>query len=121
VLGKDPDLYHAPLIIRHSEDIRHKVQHSYQTFSFIITWLVGVPLGLITHGISQALTKDSYNRVVKFGKNKHLNADSLRTRQGLYIFLVHIIPFLLHGLSVKAFLFSVIPIYLYSLCFMINT
>ena len=59
--------------------------------------------------------------MVKFGKNKYLNTDSLRTRQALYVFFVHLVPFLLHGFSVKAFLFSVIPIYLYSLFFMINT
>ena len=49
--GRDPDLYHAPKLVRHSDDIRFKPQHKFQTITFIITWLVGVPIGLILNGV----------------------------------------------------------------------
>lgn len=75
VLGKDPDLYHAPKFIRHSEDVAHKKLHSYQTLSFIGTWIVGVPLGLLGYGVTQVMTRPVYNRVVPFVNNKYLNKD----------------------------------------------
>jgi fatty acid desaturase len=121
IKGKDPDLYHAPRFIRHSDDIKHKAQHYYQTLTFVITWMIGVPFGLLTHGISQALNREKYNRVVHFAKNKYLNTDTLRSRQAIYLFIVHVIPFLLHGFTLKALLFSIIPIYLFSVFFMIST
>lgn len=121
ILGMDPDLYHAPKIVRHSDDVRHKPQHNYQTFTFIFTWLVGVPMSLIMHGVTQALTRDSYNRVVKFGRNKYLNTDSLRLRQAVYFFFFHFMPFVINGLTFKGLLFAIIPIYLFSLFFMIST
>jgi hypothetical protein len=50
--GRDPDLYHAPKYIRHSKDVRHKSAHVYQTLTFILTWLVGVPASLVIHGVT---------------------------------------------------------------------
>ncbi len=121
ILGKDPDLYHAPRFIRHSKDIRHRLAHTYQTLTFAITWLVGVPLSLLWHGVTQALTKKEYNRVVPFGRNKHLNTDSLSFRRLFYIFIIHIVPFLLHGMTLKGLVFAIVPEYLFSLFFMIST
>jgi delta11-fatty-acid desaturase len=78
-----------------------------------------VPAGLVILGVRQAFTRPKFNRTVAFGNNKYLNRNSLKARLAFYIFVIHIIPFLLHGLSIKGFLFSIIPIYLFSVCFMI--
>lgn len=52
VIGKDPDLYHATKMIRHSNDIKLRISHSFQHITFIITWILGVPGGLLLHGIN---------------------------------------------------------------------
>jgi fatty acid desaturase len=117
--GKDPDLYHAPRFIRHSKDLKLKKPHTYQTISFVLTWLIGVPAGLIVLGVKQAFTRPNFNRTVTFGNNKYLNKDSLKARLAFYFFVIHIVPFILHGLTIKGLLFSIIPIYLFSVCFMI--
>ena len=52
ILGMDPDLYHAPSIIRHSNDIRLRASHKIQTMTFFLTWLVGVPLSMLFHGVN---------------------------------------------------------------------
>lgn len=119
--GKDPDLYHTPKIVRHSHDVRYRVAHLYQAFTFIFTWLFAVPLGLLYNGIVQAYRRKAFNRVVKFANNKHLNPRSLVTRFVIYFIIFHITPFFFLGATLKAVLFSIIPIYLFSIFFMIST
>ena len=121
IIGKDPDLYHAPKYIRHSSDIRLKKPHLYQTMTFILTWLVGVPASLVCLGVFQAFNKPSYNKVVNFASNKHLNTDSLKLRLVFYGLVVHVLPFILHGLTLRGLLFSILPIYFFSVCFMISS
>jgi delta11-fatty-acid desaturase len=76
---------------------------------------------MLFHGVSQALNNTAFNRVVPFAQNKYVNSDYERIRLSFYFFVIHIIPFLLHGLTLKALLFSIIPIYLFSVCFMISS
>lgn len=121
VKGLDPDLYHAPSLIRHSDDIRHRPVHRFQTLTFLLTWLVGVPLSMLFNGVSQALNKTQYNRCVTFARSKHLNTDSLRFRLAFYTIVIHILPLILNGLNFKGLLFTLIPIYLFSLFFMISS
>lgn len=121
IMGKDPDLYHAPKYIRHSTDIRLKKPHLYQTLTFIITWLVGVPASLVCLGVFQAFNKPAYNKVVTFASNKHLNTDSLKVRLVVYGLVIHVLPFILHGLTLRGLLFSILPIYFFSVCFMISS
>jgi delta11-fatty-acid desaturase len=121
IMGKDPDLYHAPKVIRHSADVRYRVAHWYQTVTFVITWLLGVPMSLIWHGMIQSYRKPRYNRVVSFGNTKYLNPKSLIFRFFAYFVIVHVMPFVFHGVSVKGVIFAVVPIYLFSVFFMIST
>ena len=121
VEGMDPDLYHSPKFVRHSKDLRWKEPHKYQTLTFILTWLVGVPASLILNGVFQALNKPSFNRVVPFAQNKYVNTNSLKARLLFYFTVIHFLPFFLHGLTLQAFCFSIIPIYLFSVCFMISS
>jgi delta11-fatty-acid desaturase len=119
--GKDPDLYHAPKIIRHSPDVKHRVAHLYQTITFVFTWLLGVPLSILWHGMIQSYRRPAYNRVVKFANTKYLNPKSLITRFIIYFTLFHITPFIFLGATIKAVIFSIVPIYLFSLFFMVST
>lgn len=119
--GKDPDLYHAPKVIRHSKDVRYRPAHFYQVFTFVFTWLLGVPLSLIFNGMMQSLRRESYNRVVVFGNSKYLNPNSLIFRFIIYFIITHVAPIAMHGMSFKGIVFSIIPIYLFSLFFMISS
>lgn len=119
--GKDPDLYHAPKVIRHSSDIKYREAHYYQIFTFIFTWLLGVPFSLLWSGMMQSLRRASYNRVVTFGNNKYLNPNSLIFRFVVYFIICHVLPLVIHGLSLKGIVFSVVPIYFFSLFFMISS
>jgi len=51
IMGKDPDLYHAPKLVRHSSDLRHKKLHIYQTVTFILTFLIGVPVKVLVYAV----------------------------------------------------------------------
>ena len=49
--GLDPDLYHAPEVSRHSSDLKLRPGHKIQNFTFLVLWLIAVPLGLMLKGI----------------------------------------------------------------------
>ena len=121
IKGKDPDLYHSPVLVRHSSDVRFKSKHSYQTITFLITWILGVSVGLLFYGVTQAFNKPKYNRCVTFNNSKHLNTDSLRFRLGFYTLVIHIMPLIMHGLTIKGLIFTVLPIYVFSTLFMISS
>jgi hypothetical protein len=78
-------------------------------------------MGLLLGGISQSYSQKAYNRVVKFANNKYLNTDSLEMRKNVYLFFMHVLPFILHGLTWKGLAFSVLPIYFISIFFMISS
>jgi len=119
--GKDPDLYHAPKFVRHSKDVRHKKPHFYQSIGVLFTFIIGVPVKVLVYAVVQSLEKPAYNRTVPFVTNKYLNTNSLKFRLAFYFVVIHLLPFYLHGLTVKGFLFSVVPIYFFSVCFMISS
>jgi len=121
VHGLDPDLYHIPKMNRHSSDLRLKKPHKFQVLTFPLIWIIAVPVGLMWNGLVQALFKPKFNRAVHFAQNEHLNTDLLWLRYSFYAFLVHVVPFLLHGLCLKGFLFAIVPIYVLSVCFMISS
>ena len=119
IYGKDPDLYHAPKLIRHSKDIRLKRPHLYQMFTFIITFIIGVPAGMLANSVYQSNKRPSFNRVVPWGKSRYMDGADTNYRYLLQFLLVHIGPFFLHGLTLKGLIFSVVPMYLLSIQFMI--
>lgn len=69
----------------------------------------------------QALTQKTFKRVVPFADNEHLNKKSLRARVGFFMIVMYLLPLLIHGLTLKGLIFAVVPIYMFSLCFMIST
>ena len=119
--GKDPDLYHTPKIVRHSPDVRYRVAHLYQGITFIFTWLFAVPLGILWNGVWHPYRRTAFNRVVKFANSKYLNPRSLPARFIIYFIIFHAAPFIFLGATLKSVIFSIIPIYLFSVFFMIST
>jgi delta11-fatty-acid desaturase len=119
--GKDPDLYHAPKIIRHSSDVRHQKPHLYQTATFVISWLLGVPMSLNWNSMKQALNYPSFNRTIPFANTKNLNNKSLVFRFICNFTFNIVMPLAFHGLTVKGIIFAVVPVYLFSLFFMISS
>jgi len=122
VPGKDPDLYHAAELYRHTEDNRFRSPHKYQTFTWIFVWLIGVPEGLIRRAVAQVvLGKKAFNRVVPFRSNEHVNADSLYLRTAIFYLLVRGVPLLMHGLTLKGLIFALVPEWVFSVCFMLSS
>jgi delta11-fatty-acid desaturase len=82
---------------------------------------VAVQVGLNWHGILESYRMPSYNKVVTFGHSKYLNPKRLVYRLVVHFLIVHVLPFIFHGATIKGVLFAVIPIHLFSLFFMIST
>ena len=70
-------------------------------------------------GVLQPFVWRKYNRVVTWSESKHLNKDSQIARLIFYIFVLHVLPLWLHGLNTKGFMFSIVPIYVFSVLFML--
>lgn len=123
VIGKDPDLYHSPAVVRHTEDIRHRSAHSIQHwFWWPLTWMASVWLGIHwTNVVKRYQGSPGYNKVVKY---KPISD----TRWQLHIagrFLTTLVlfgwPFLTSMSWTKTIIFSVLPMIQYSIYFMLCT
>ena len=88
-------------------------------FTFIITFIIGVPAGMLANSVYQSNKRPSFNRVVPWGKSSYMDGADTNYRYLLQFLLVHIVPFFLHGLTLKGLIFSVVPMYLLSIQFMI--
>ena len=121
VYGYDPDLYHSEDLVRVSGDMSFIPIFVYQTFNFIIVWLVAVPIGLMLQGMTQSSFREKYNRVTKFARNQYLNPNEIIPRYLFFFLIFHVGPLYLHGNNFKGWMFSIIPIYVFSVCFMISS
>ena len=61
--GRDPDLYHAPLLTRFSQDLRWRPLHALQVWSTPFLWLFAVPTLLLIKPLL-ALRRGVFNRAV---------------------------------------------------------
>lgn len=122
VARRDPDLAHAPQLMRSHESIKWRRAHSSQESwrRLFLIWSVAVGMGLHILSDIRANTKGSYNNVVPY---------KLLSRERLY---AHILGRLIYvgGLFVwpwctlpmwKAGLFTFVPITLFSWHFMLNS
>lgn len=115
ILTRDPDLYHSPLYIRHTSNIRKNNYHKYQFISAWFLWLLAVPLGLIYTGFIKCIENKPYNKVVKLSKK--LNHRSMYYEIFFVILYMFIIPYI----YIQKITFIIYPYIAYSLLFMIFT
>jgi delta11-fatty-acid desaturase len=115
VLTRDPDLYHSPLYVRHTPNIRKNKYHVYQYISAWFIWLLAVPLGLVYTGFVKCLEDRAYNKVVKLSRN--LDKRSMYYEMIFVMIYMVILPYIYTG----KMLFVLYPYVAYSFLFMICT
>jgi delta11-fatty-acid desaturase len=122
VSHKDPDLAHAPQLMREHESIKWKPTHvgQAQLHRILFVWSVGLGIGLSLLNDAKANLKSSYNNVVPY--------ETLSTPRMVvhvlgrigYVFILHIWPYFYFPLW-KAVIWATVPGVMLSVCFMVNT
>jgi delta11-fatty-acid desaturase len=115
IMSKDPDLYHSPLYLRHTPDIRKNKYHALQNVSFWFLWLLAVPVGLMYTGFMKTVHNKPYNRVVKLSKS--LNKNTMYYELIFVIFYMAVLPYIF----TQKLIFVWYPYLAYSFLFMICT
>lgn len=115
ILSKDPDLYHSPLLVRHTPNIRKNHYHTYQHIVMWFLWLLAVPFGLVLTGFLKTCQHKPYNKVVNLSKS--LNHNTMYYELMIVILYMAILPYI----ATKKLLFVIYPYMAYSFLFMICT
>lgn len=121
IKGKDPDLYHLPKFVRHSDDIKKNKYHLYQHVSYFFTWTISVLFGLVIKQNLKSILNKKYNKIVELNNTKNVNNKSLLYHLVITLFIMYCIPLFIHGLTLKGFLFAFIPYNIASVFFMISS
>jgi hypothetical protein len=122
---KDPDLAHAPQLMREHVSIKwrpvHKKQHSIWRFGFM--WTVAVGLGLHLMADTKLMLQEEYNRVVPAMPGLRCWSWRLSHLLGrvIYLFFSYGWPWFVMDSNLKALVFSVVPMTIFSLLFMLNS
>ena len=119
---KDPDLAHAPQLLREHKSIKWKPLHQSQgTYIRLVSvWSIAASLGLNFLNDLRANIKLTYNNVVPYAKLTHGRLVSHLLGRCLYVFLVFIWPFQKFSTS-KALLWVIVSNVSFSLAFMLNS
>jgi len=115
---RDPDLYHNGTFERHTNTLRHRPMHMHQHMTWVPIWLIGT-FAMNFFKPMQMFATGYYNRavaVVRFSKRRIYDHFVGRV---LVFALCHLWSFVLLDSWIDAFLFSVIPVMVVSVCFMI--
>ncbi len=119
---KDPDLAHAPQLMREHDSIKWRPTHvgQGQWHRVLFVWSVALGIGLSILNDAKANLKTSYNNVVPYSSlSKPRIVVHVLGRMG-YIFLMHIWPYFWLPLW-KAVIWATLPGIMLSVCFMVNT
>ena len=119
---KDPDLAHAPQLMREHESIKWRPHHLNQaSFSNIFfIWSIAAGLGLNLLNDIRATIKLTYNNVVPYEKASSLGTAIHVLGRLISIYVTIVWPFFAFSLW-KAFIWAAVPNAIFSICFMINT
>lgn len=118
---KDPDLAHAPQLMREHKSIKWRPSHINQARwqQVLFVWSVAVS-GLSLLNDAKAILKLSYNNVVPYQSMSTPRFVAHVLGRIGYIFLVHVWPFFKLPLW-KAIIWATVPESILSICFMVNT
>jgi fatty acid desaturase len=119
---KDPDLAHAPQLLREHKSISWKPLHESQGTFYRITavWSIAVSFGLNILSDVRANMKLTYNNVVPYAKLSRARFFAHMLGRLLYIYLILIWPFQCFAFW-KALIWATIPTTVFSLSFMVNS
>ncbi|GMH52954.1 hypothetical protein TrLO_g10253 [Triparma laevis f. longispina] len=118
---KDPDLAHAPQLMREHKSVKWRPQHSNQHgFNFYFVWSVGVGLGLQVLSDVRANLKGAYNNVVPYAKLEPARLYAHVLGRAFYVFSLFVWPWFVFPIW-KAAIWSITPIATFSWSFMLNS
>jgi len=121
---KDPDLAHAPQLMREHESIRWRPTHLNQArlHRILLLWSIATGLGLNLLNDIRATVKSSYNNVVGISSEGGISVGLLAHIGGriIYVYATFLWPFTVFPLW-KASIWATVPNAIFSLCFMVNT
>jgi len=122
VAHKDPDLAHAPQLMREHESIRWRPSHATQESwsRVLLVWSVAVGAGLQVLSDVRANTKGSYNNVVPYKSMEKARLYAHTAGRVLYLFTLFVWPFFAFPVW-KALIWALLPITIFSWCFMLNS
>eukprot|EP01103_Thecamoeba_quadrilineata_P007801 TRINITY_DN17627_c0_g1_i1.p1 TRINITY_DN17627_c0_g1~~TRINITY_DN17627_c0_g1_i1.p1 ORF type:complete len:444 (+),score=-21.33 TRINITY_DN17627_c0_g1_i1:142-1473(+) len=115
--NRDPDLSHAPDLMRIHPSVALKPTHKNQIWNIPFVWTMAVPLGINFNSDIGGIINKKYNRIVKYMKlcwRYYL----IHILGRLIYFSTYIYPFFVFELP-QAFLFSLYPPLMFSVLFMI--
>lgn len=121
VIGRDPDLYHTPEAggIRQAPDVPVTSAHRYQHIVWLLEQLIAIPAYYLLGGALFCMLGYPYNGVVPLSFTWHVNTISIIPRLFMYMVLMHILPIMIHGITVKGAVFAFLPELIYAGCFTI--
>lgn len=122
VAHKDPDLAHAPQLMREHNSIRWRPAHATQESAsrVVLIWSIAVGLGLQVLSDVRANLKGSYNNVVPYKLLEPARLYAHTAGRLFYAASLFIWPFACLPLH-KAFIWATVPIALFSWYFMLNS
>ena len=122
--GKDPDLYHIPDNIRLSPDVPVSWPHSIQHWSFVFVSTFGLPGYYLCGGALQCLFGFPYNDIVPLSHTRHMHPYGGPFRLLCYLIIMHVIPVVAHGITLKSAIFAFVPEFifmaLFTICSQVN-
>lgn len=119
---KDPDIAHAPQLMREHQSIRWRKSHANQSHvsHFLLIWFIAVPLGLQFLSDMKANLKLSFNNAVPYAKLSRPRLTCHLAGRLIYVFSLFIWPFLRFPVW-KATIWAVVPVICFSYSFMLNS
>ena len=119
---KDPDLAHAPQLMREHDSIKWRPAHAGQAKwqNILLIWSVASSLGLNLLNDIRATVKLTYNNVVPCEKLSRSGMAAHVAGRIMYIFITFMWPFFAFPFW-KALIWASVPNAIFSVCFMINT
>ena len=117
---QDPDIAHAPRIIRVHHSTRWRYLHTFQTHYWPLVWGVGVWLGLQILSPIRGMIRGTYNRVIPYATMTQSERRVYIVGRGASLLLAYGWPFLAYDFW-TALVWSGVPAVIFSLLFMANT
>jgi delta11-fatty-acid desaturase len=119
---KDPDLAHAPQLMREHNSIRWRSSHSNQAhfLRILLVWSIASGIGLNILSDLRSIVKLTYNNVVPCMQRSRLNLAAHILGRVFYIYIAYVWPFFAFPLW-KAIVWSIVPNAVFSICFMLNS
>ena len=120
---RDPDLAHAPQLMREHDSIRWRPTHVGQArwHRVLFVWSVALGIGLSLLNDAKANVKMSYNNVVPYMSLSRPRFVAHVLGRAGYVFLIHVWPYLAFPSFWKATVWATLPGIVLSVCFMVNT